>query len=191
AEISEARANNDEFDIVEIRSDSFDAMNHEDHFTLVDHITREMSEYPIIYTYRTNGEGGNGTKSAAEYQSLLCHAIDHSEIDIVDIEFFMYEEIVNQLIARAKEKGIAVLLSQHDFRETTYFEDMMETYKKMYVRGGDILKLAYRPADGRDVLSVLSAVHDARRKFNCQVVGIAMGELGKITRVAGGVFGSC
>lgn len=191
AEIAEAGGNSDKFDIVEIRSDSFDAMNHEDHFALVDHIAREMSDYPIIYTYRTNGEGGNGTKSAAEYQSLLSHAIDHSGIDIVDIEFFMYEEIVDQLIAQAKEKGVAVLLSQHDFRDTPHFEDMMATYKNMYERGGDILKLAYQPADGRDVLSVLSAVHDARRKFNCQVVGIAMGEAGKITRVAGGVFGSC
>src|SRR5699024_10983731 len=117
--------------------------------------------------------------------------IDHSELDIVDIEFLMYEEIVNQLIARAKENAIAVLLSQHDFLDTPLLEDLMATYKNMYERGGDILKRAYRPADGRDVLSVLSAVHDARRKFNCQVVGIAMGELGKITRVAGGVFGSC
>ncbi len=190
-EISEAKKQSEKFDIVEIRSDSFDAMNHEDHFELVDHITREMKDYPIIYTYRTNGEGGNGTKSAAEYQSLVSDAIQHSDIDIVDIEFFMYEDIVSQLITEAKEKGVAVLLSQHDFQDTPHFEEMMATYKNMYERGGDILKLAYKPADGRDVLSVLSAVHDARKKFNCQVVGIAMGESGKITRVAGGVFGSC
>lgn len=191
AEIEEAKKNNDKFDIVEIRSDSFDAMNHEDHFRLVDHIIEEMADCPIIYTYRTNGEGGSGTKSAAEYQSLVSHAIGNCDIDIVDIEFFMYEDIVNQLIDEAKEKGVAVLLSQHDFRDTPHFEEMMATYENMYERGGDILKLAYQPADGRDVLSVLSAVHDARRKFNCQVVGISMGETGKITRVAGGVFGSC
>lgn len=191
AEIADAKESSDKFDIIEIRSDSFDAMNHEDHFKRVDHIIEEMKDYPIIYTYRTNGEGGNGTKSAAEYQGLVNDAISNCDIDIVDIEFFMYEDIVSQLIEKAKKNDIAVLLSQHDFQDTPHFEEMMATYKNMYERGGDILKLAYEPENGRDVLSVLSAVHDARQKFNCQVVGIAMGETGKITRVAGGVFGSC
>lgn len=191
AEIAEAKKYGRKFDIVEIRSDSFEAMNHQDHFNLVDDVIEEMKDYPIIYTYRTNSEGGSGTKSAAEYESLLADAIENCDIDIVDIEFFMYEDIVNKLIERAKKKGVAVLLSQHDFQDTPHFDEMMATYKNMYERGGDILKLAYKPADGRDVLSVLSAVHDARQKFNCQVVGISMGESGKITRVAGGVFGSC
>lgn len=191
AEIKDAKKNGDKFDIVEIRSDSFDAMNHEDHLKLVNHIIDEMKGYPTIYTYRTNSEGGSGMKSAAEYQSLVDDAIEKCDIDIVDIEFFMYEDIVNQLIDKAKQKGVAVLLSQHDFKDTPHFDEMMATYENMYERGGDILKLAYEPADGRDVLSVLSAVHDAKKKFNCHVVGIAMGETGKITRMAGGVFGSC
>ncbi|WP_020007866.1 type I 3-dehydroquinate dehydratase [Salinicoccus albus] len=191
SEIREAKNKHDKFDIVEIRSDSFDALNHEDHFNLVDHIVEEMHMYPIIYTYRTNSEGGKGTKTAAEYRSLVSEVIEKCNIDIVDIEFFMYEDIVDQLIGKAKDRGVAVILSRHDFQSAPHFDEMMATYKDMYTRGGDILKIAYKPENGRDVLSVLSAVYDARQQFDCQVVGIAMGEAGKITRVAGGVFGSC
>ena len=179
------------FDIVEIRSDSFDALSHEEHIKLVNHILQEMQDYPVIYTYRTLNEGGKGQKTAAEYESLLGAVLEQCSVDIIDIEFFKYEDIVDNLVQKAKEKGVGIILSQHDFKETPHFDEMMATYRNMYERGGDILKLAYKPADGRDVLSVLSAVHDAREKFNCQIVGIAMGELGKITRVAGGVFGSC
>ncbi|MFC3420235.1 type I 3-dehydroquinate dehydratase [Salinicoccus hispanicus] len=178
-------------DIVEIRSDAFDALSHEAHLELVNHIIDKLEDYPILYTYRTQSEGGKGQKTAVEYESLLNSVLDQCDIQLIDIEFFMYEDIVDALVEKAKRKGILVVLSQHDFRDTPDFDEIMATYKDMHERGGDILKLAYNPADGRDVLSILTAVHDARQQLKCQVVGISMGELGKITRVAGGVFGSC
>ncbi|GAA3733582.1 type I 3-dehydroquinate dehydratase [Salinicoccus jeotgali] len=190
-EMEAARRNTSAFDILEIRSDAFDALSREDHVGMVEYITSHMAGYPIIYTYRTLKEGGKGQKTAAEYESLLADVMERCNIDMVDIEFFMYEDIIDNLVARAKSKGIGIILSQHDFQDTPHFDEMMATYRDMLESGGDILKLAYQPGGGRDVLSILSAVHDARQQFDCRVVGIAMGELGKITRVAGGVFGSC
>lgn len=190
-ELNVAHENNDKFDIIEIRGDSFEALSHEAHIECVQTVISELSHIPILYTYRTIQEGGKGGKSAAEYEALLAEIIELCDIDIIDIEFFKYEDIVDHLVKKAKEKGVTVLLSVHDMEDTPHFEEMMATYQAMIAQGGEILKLAYMPKNGRDVLSVLSAVHDARQAFDKPVVGISMGETGRITRLAGGVFGSC
>lgn len=190
-ELAIALQNKDKFDIIEIRGDSFETLSHEDHIECVNMVINELTDVPILYTYRTIQEGGKGSKSAAEYEALLAHVIEECNIDIIDIEFFKYEDIVDHLVKKAKDKDIAVLLSVHDMEDTPHFEEMMATYQAMIAQGGEILKIAYMPKNGRDVLSVLSAVHDARQAFDVPVVGISMGDTGRITRLAGGVFGSC
>lgn len=190
-ELAIALHNKDKFDIIEIRGDSFEKLSHEEHIECVNMVINELTDVPILYTYRTIQEGGKGGKSAAEYEALLAHVIEECNIDIIDIEFFKYEDIVDHLVKKAKEKDIAVLLSVHDMEDTPHFEEMMATYQAMIAQGGEILKIAYMPKNGRDVLSVLSAVHDARQAFDVPVVGISMGDTGRITRLAGGVFGSC
>lgn len=190
-ELEIAHRNIEKYDIVEIRGDSFESLNREEHIACVNQVIAELSNIPILYTYRTIQEGGKGGKSAAEYEALLAEIIETCDIDIIDIEFFKYEDIVDHLVKKAKEKGVTVLLSVHDMEDTPHFEEMMATYQAMIAGGGEILKLAYMPKNGRDVLSVLSAVHDARQALDVPVVGISMGETGRITRLAGGVFGSC
>ena len=65
-----------------------------------------------------------------------------------------------------------------------------ETLVRMKELGADLPKFAVMPRDPGDVLALLSATWEAYQQVG-PVITMAMGELGKVTRAAGGVFGSC
>ena len=50
-----------------------------------------------------------------QYKELVQKAICSGLVDLVDIELFSDKDIVNELIALAKEKNIKTILSNHDF----------------------------------------------------------------------------
>lgn len=67
---------------------------------------------------------------------------------------------------------------------------MLAMYKKMITLDADYCKLAVMPHDGKDVLNLMDAVYETKQAYDTNVIGIAMGDIGKITRLACGVFGS-
>ncbi|CPN70094.1 3-dehydroquinate dehydratase [Staphylococcus aureus] len=69
-------------------------------------------------------------------------------------------------------------------------EEMFVTYEKMAELGADIGKLAVMPQNEKNLLSMLNALNRAHHRLDIDVVGISMGELGKMTRIIGGIFGS-
>ncbi len=91
----------------------------------------------------------------------------------------------------AEENGKTVLLSHHNFKETPRLEEMQKMLYNMHSAGGEILKLAFRPNDADDVVNMLKIVKIGKEAIGNKVIGISMGELGKMTRLAGGDFGSC
>ncbi|HIV81795.1 MAG TPA: type I 3-dehydroquinate dehydratase [Candidatus Salinicoccus merdavium] len=190
-EIVQVKENIDALDIVEIRSDAFDNMSRSEHLGLVNETCSELSELPIIYTYRTSHEGGSGSKSYAEYKDLLMDVITKCDIDIVDIEFVTGGKVLSDIVDCADEHGKTVLLSHHNFKETLRLEEMQKLLYNMHSAGGEILKLAFAPNDADDVVNMLKIVKMGKEALGNKVIGISMGELGKMTRLAGGEFGSC
>lgn len=190
-EIVQVQESMDSLDIVEIRSDAFDNLSRSEHLELVNEACRALSDIPIIYTYRTSHEGGSGSKSYAEYKDLLMDVITKCDIDIVDIEFMAGDRLVSEIVNHAGENGKTVLLSHHNFKETPRIEEMQKLLYKMHSAGGEILKLAFLPKDADDVVNMLKIVKIAREAIGNKVIGISMGEMGKMTRLAGGEFGSC
>lgn len=190
-EIGQVKENIESLDIVEIRSDSFDNMSRSEHLSLVNEVCLELSGLPIIYTYRTSHEGGNGSKSYAEYKDLLMDVITKCDIDIVDIEFVTGGKVISDIVDCAGENGKTVLLSHHNFKETPRLEEMQKMLYNMNIAGGEILKLAFAPANEDDVVNMLKIVKIGKEAIGNKVIGISMGEMGKMTRLTGGEFGSC
>ena len=60
----------------------------------------------------------------------------------------------------------------------------------MKALGADLPKYAVMPRTPGDVLALLAATWEASSEIG-PVITMSMGELGKITRAEGGVFGSC
>lgn len=190
-EIEQVKENSDSLDIVEIRSDALDNMSRSEHLNLVKETCSELSDFPIIYTYRTTHEGGSGSKSYAEYKDLLMDVITKCDIDIIDIEFETVGKMISEIVECAGENGKTVLLSHHNFKETPRLEEMQKMLYNMHSAGGEILKLAFAPNDTDDVLNMLKIVKIGKEAIGNKVIGISMGEMGRMTRLAGGEFGSC
>lgn len=190
-EITNVKNNIDSLDIVEIRSDALDNMSRSEHLSLVNEVCSELTDLPIIYTYRTSHEGGSGSKSYAEYKDLLMDVIIKCDIDIIDIEFVTGGKVISEIVECAGEHGRTVLLSHHNFKETPRLEEMQKMLYNMHSAGGEILKLAFLPNDADDVVNMLKIVKIGKEAIGNKVIGISMGELGKVTRLAGGDFGSC
>ena len=188
-EIEEIKANEAFIDIIEYRADLIEG----DVTTYINDIKALKAQFPnikIMFTYRTQGEGGKGNNDTKPYFDLCMKMIDSKLIDILDIELMIYADLMDQLLKHSRENGVEILLSHHDVLFTPRIKDMMAIYDKMRKLGADYCKLAVMPLDGRDVVNLLSAVYETKQKCDLNIVGIAMGELGKITRLAGGVFGS-
>ncbi len=91
----------------------------------------------------------------------------------------------------AREYGVARLYSYHNFTATPPQTEFADILKRMQQSGADIAKLAVMPCCYGDVLTLLAAGDDARSSgIDIPLITIAMGEIGKISRLAAGFFGA-
>lgn len=187
-EIEKAKNSIDDFDIVEIRGDVFDALNREDHSKKVSYIIEAFKplKKEIMYTYRTSREGGSGSKTTVEYEALLKAVCEVMDIDYIDIEVDSGDKIVASIIETARENNVKCLMSHHDFKKTPDTEGILSVINKMYTLGGDFYKVAYFPETEDDVKNVTEAVKIAKAEYGDRVTGISMGNLGRSTRTVQG-----
>ena len=111
---------------------------------------------------------------------------------MVDLELFSSEADIIGLIAEAKEKNVKVVLSSHDFFRTPAKEEIIARLLKMQQLGADITKIAVMPQSEEDVLTLLAATLEMKKKqADRPCITMSMGKLGAISRLAGELFGSC
>ena len=157
----------------------------------LDKLKEQLSEKPVLFTFRTGAEGGQKDISPKDYAALCRTAIDTGNIELIDLEFMLGRDIIEPLIKRAHEKGVKVILSNHDFHKTPPAEEMADRLLKMKEMGGDIAKIAVMPQCEKDVLALLQATDTARHADNpIPLITISMGPLGLVTRMSGELFGS-
>lgn len=87
------------------------------------------------------------------------------------------------------KKGSKVVLSHHNFQETPALDELKFIYFKMQKLNPEYLKLAVMPKCQEDVLHLLEAMSLTAKHTTCRIVGISMSSLGKVSRIAQGVFG--
>ncbi len=143
---------------------------------------------PIILTYRTTTEGGEGDPTA--YEAILDKAITLDNLCAIDIELSLGEAKVQHYIKKAKEKNITSIVSSHYFYHTPTEAEMSDIFKKMISLGADIPKLAVMPKSFHDVLALMKVSYNISRETD-PIIAISMGELGKCTRLCPSQMGSC
>jgi 3-dehydroquinate dehydratase-1 len=82
------------------------------------------------------------------------------------------------------------VLSFHDFQRTPPLQELLARFRQAKDLGADVGKLAVMPRSKADVLVLLQATLQASEMLDIPVAGMAMGALGAVSRVCGGVFGS-
>ncbi|WP_425480258.1 type I 3-dehydroquinate dehydratase [Persephonella marina] len=167
-------------DLIELRIDMFSSTQSD----YVKDISRKVKDsgFGIIGTVRSVEEGGLKDLKDSERIELFEAVSDYA--DIIDIEL-RSERLHEDLVKLCRDKEKFLLVSYHDFEKTPSEDEIQEIIDRSSF--GDIIKFAFMVKDVEDVGRILSVTHKNRDK---KIVSIGMGDLGKITRVAGFFFGS-
>lgn len=186
-EIAEAKP-----DLMEWRIDYYTA-GIEDNSKLIEtakKLREKVGELPILVTFRTKNEGGVLELDESSYLDLVGTVIKNRLGDAVDIELFHDEERVKSLVQEAHNYNVVVIMSNHDFEKVPAKDVIEFRLKKMAELGADVPKLACMPHSAGDVITLLSATNEVHNEIANPLITMAMGDIGKVTRVAGQVFGS-
>lgn len=179
-------------DLVEWRVDWFE--NSVDSIELLSVLTglrNFLGDTPLLFTFRTAAEGGETEIDKETYFKINLNAIETGLIDLIDVELYMGEDLVTQLVEAAHERDIKVVLSNHDFERTPAKKEIISRLQRMQNLGADISKIAVMPSDKTDVLTLLSATEEMFNTYaSTPIVTMSMGKLGVLSRVCGEFFGS-
>lgn len=145
----------------------------------------------LLFTFRSHKEGGNKEISTEYYVELNQTAIRTKNIDLVDVELFTGDKYVNAILSTAKENGVFVVMSNHDFFKTPEKDEIIYRLRKMQELGADIPKIAVMPTSVDDVITLIDATNSMKTKYaDRPIITMSMGGTGVISRLAGEVFGS-
>lgn len=146
---------------------------------------------PLLFTFRTKKEGGEREIDLAYYLQLNKAMIESKLVDLVDLELFTGEKALRSLIELAHDKGVSVVLSNHDFEKTPSKEEIIARLIKAQELGGDLPKIAVMPRTRQDVLTLLDATLTMSEHYaDRPIITMSMAGLGMVSRLAGEVFGS-
>jgi 3-dehydroquinate dehydratase-1 len=107
-------------------------------------------------------------------------------VDAVDMELQALE-IQMDLAKACKAAGKTLLISHHDLAGTPEDAKLAELTERSKSLGADIVKLACLAHSRQDLIRLLNFT-DSKRSLG--MVGISMGPLGAMSRVAGPLYGS-
>lgn len=150
-----------------------------------------VGDLPILFTRRSIREGGQPIPLDEPGVTALYEAVAASgTAQWLDWELSADAALRARVQAAARAAGLGVVMSCHDFARTPAPADMLATLKAMEAAGADVAKLAVMPLSMNDVQALLGVTLEAAQTLRIPVVTMAMGGLGAVTRLCGGVFGS-
>ncbi|HEM6264950.1 TPA: type I 3-dehydroquinate dehydratase [Streptococcus suis] len=171
-----------EADLIEWRADY---LPKEEILTVAPAIFEKCNGKEVIFTVRTTREGGHLDLADQEYVDLIKEVAAIYQPDYIDFEYYSYQSVFEQMLEFPN-----LVLSYHNFDETpgNYLEIMSE----LTSLSPAVVKMAVLAKSEQDVLDVMNYTRGFKTLNAEQTFAtIAMGELGKITRIAGVITGSC
>lgn len=149
------------------------------------------SSVPFIFTLRSQAQGGEPCGLDADRAAaIIVAAIDSGSVQFVDLELTAPAELAARARAAAHRANVRTIVSWHDFSGTPPAADIFDRLQRAVAAGGDVAKVAVMPRSMADVLALFEASERAYREIDRPLITMAMGPLGGVTRVFGGMFGS-
>lgn len=179
-------------DLVEWRADWFEQVfEAEAVFDVLQELRRILGELPLLFTFRTKKEGGEKEIDEKYYRTLNQLVVESGLADLIDVEVFIGDDIVNDLVRTAHENGVKVIGSNHDFEKTPGKDEIIRRLCRMQEMEVDLPKIAVMPREKEDVLTLLAATEEMNRKYaDRPIITMSMAGDGVISRLCGEVFGS-
>jgi 3-dehydroquinate dehydratase-1 len=168
--------------ILEVRVDQFDR---KDVLSAEKTVSRLRDHgLPLIATVRARGEGGQAFLTDSDRADLYVHLTDL--VHAVDIEM-RSPAVVERVRETARRAGNALILSYHDFKQTPTDNDLDQIVADAAALNADITKIATFANTPSDVEALLRLT---LRHRSHNLVTIALGPLGSISRLTFPLFGS-
>ena len=184
-------------DVVELRLDLFKPEEREaTRVKAFVEALREEAKAGVILTNRSASEGGKFEGSEEERLSLLKEALEASEADAVDVEYFADPRKRAEIVALSRKLNATVIFSFHDFAGMPDAAELEHLALKMHAEGADIAKIAVTPETAEDALKLLEltlklkASKASRKAGEKGVAFIGMGSVGRHLRVLAPIYGS-
>ena len=179
-------------DMAEFRLDYLDPeLSNAELVELVSGVSVALMGKPLLVTFRSKSEGGKRELADTDYFELYRAILDSGSADLIDIEMMKPEWQIVDVMSIARRKGVAVILSNHEFKLTPSHEVIVGRLLRQQHLGADILKIATMPHSFTDVITLMSAsVEMKTRHAQKPLLTMAMGLLGITTRLAGDLTGS-
>lgn len=161
-------------------------------------LSAELGEKPLLVTVRSAAEGGRARLDDDAYRDLVVALCEESRAlppgsrpAGIDIELERVGAAgLAELVDRAHAADLSVVSSFHDVHATPSDEDLLHRLTVMARSGADVAKIAVMPEGPGDVARLLALTVVAHQELPMPLATMAMGVVGVVSRVAGGVFGS-
>ena len=170
-------------DLIELRADGLDSeqLDHPSQLrNLVDTISR-----PVILTFRSSEEGGYRSLTKAQRKSFWQEHL-RTNAALFDVELDLVKELTT-LDGDDQPDWSCVICSNHDFAGLP--PDLNEIYEQLAFTPARVLKLAVKANDIVDCIELFKLLERAGREQR-ELIAIAMGNAGIITRILGPSWGS-
>ena len=179
-------------DLLEWRVDAYDQVTEiAEMLGLLGELRQIIGNLPLIFTFRIEEEGGARKIGQELRLAVVTAAIASGNVDLVDIELCNAEDFIASIAKSAKAHNCKLILSHHNFLETPGEAFIVGKLQEAQNAGADIAKIAVMPKNYTDVLTLLAATNAARNgAVQIPLVTMSMGPAGRISRIAGGLFGS-
>ncbi|MGT2925205.1 type I 3-dehydroquinate dehydratase [Streptococcus caviae] len=168
-------------DIIEWRADY---LSKDDILTVAPAIFEKFAGREVIFTLRTEKEGGNISLTSAEYLAIIRDIATLYQPDYIDFEYFSYREVLKEMYDFSN-----LVLSYHNFKETP--ENLMEVFSELTALGPRVVKIAVMPQNEQDVLDLMNYTRGFKTlNPEQEYVTMSMSKLGQVSRLAGDLTGS-
>jgi 3-dehydroquinate dehydratase/shikimate dehydrogenase len=170
-------------DIIELRLDCLDDVDAAER--VMDHA--RLFGRPLILTLRSAEQGGHSSidyKSRRQFWSSLRPPATDC---FVDLEYDLVQDLSSAVSMQLDADWKQVICSHHDFKVVP--PELDRIYERMTATPAGIIKIAAQANDAIDCLPILRLLERARKE-NRELIAIAMGPAGIMTRVLGPSRGS-
>lgn len=179
-------------DVVEWRIDWYeDVFKTEKVIETAGMLQEALGDIPLLVTFRTAKEGGEKEIDTPVYAQLMKDICASGKADLIDVEIFLGDDVVKDIIDCAHACGVKVIASNHEWTSTPAQSEIVYRLRKMQDIGADIPKIAVTPQSKKDVLTLLSATEEMATNYaTCPLITMSMRGTGVISRLVGESMGS-
>lgn len=178
-------ANTADVDLAEFRIDLLSFASDTKQVIALGHeLKKILGNKPMIATIRTKNEGGQLEISDADYGKTYQAYLKNPFMDWLDVEMFRDQKVVSEIVQKAHQKKVLVVMSNHDFQKTPSQDEIEKRLLKQDQMGADVLKIAVMPKSKQDVFTLMNATLKVSQQTTKPLLTMSMGQLGTISRVA-------